>query len=365
MFDPAFPGIDLGKLFLLDPDDVLFMIKKNRPGTGGSLIQGQDVSGHENTPLYVQDGLKSATLYKNYTTEKRARSNQSFKFVFPPAIYYTEYMKNMKRLGFLITGFFIFLLAAACTSEPPPAEEKDYAEFQLRKIAVSVLLFPEQINGSPRMNFNLNILDASGPEGMEEFFRNLLYDGQTVDKYKETLIECYRTAYHNMREVVENRPETPPEHMDWEYSESMDIRTFSDLGMVIGRDKESYTGGAHGMTQKVYYVIDLEEQRALDWREFFTDPESPELYAIVLDGLREYAGLEKNAPLSSGIYFDNEPEMSDNFFPTFDGLGLRWNPYEIGPYSAGAIEIVISWNKIRNLLSDKGLAVLDAFKENV
>jgi hypothetical protein len=263
-------------------------------------------------------------------------------------------MEKIKQLGFLTTVFFAFCLAAACTSGPSPIGKKDHIEFPLRKIAVSVLLFPEQIDGSPRMNFNLNVIDASGPKETKEFFSGLLYDGQTVDEYKDALIDGYRTVYHNMREVIEKKSGPPSETMNWEYSESMDIRTFSDLGMVIGRNKESYTGGAHGIQQTVYYVIDLKKQRPLDWRELFTDPEAPELYAIVLDGLREYAGLGENVPLSSGIYFEDEPEMSGNFFPTFDGLGLRWNPYEIGPYSAGAIEIIIPWKKIGSLLSDKG-----------
>jgi hypothetical protein len=47
VFDPAFPGIDLGELFLLHAYHVLFMIEKNRPGTGGTLIQGQNVLRHD------------------------------------------------------------------------------------------------------------------------------------------------------------------------------------------------------------------------------------------------------------------------------------------------------------------------------
>jgi hypothetical protein len=146
--------------------------------------------------------------------------------------------------------------------------------------------------------------------------------------------------------------------MDWEYTESMEVRTFSDIGAVIGRTKAYYTGGAHGMEQKTYYVVDLQNEKALDWRDLFTDPESPELYSLVLENLRQFAGLEKNAPLSSGFYFDDEPEISDNFFLTVDGIGFRWNPYEISPYSEGSIEIIISWEKIRPLLNDEGLALL-------
>jgi hypothetical protein len=106
-------------------------------------------------------------------------------------------------------------------------------------------------------------------------------------------------------------------------------------------------------------VVDLQKQKALNWRDLFTDPESPDLYRSVLDGLREYAGLEKNAPLSSGIYFEDEPEISGNFFLTSDGLGFHWNPYEIGPYSEGSVKIVIPWEKINRLLNAEGRTILN------
>jgi hypothetical protein len=265
-------------------------------------------------------------------------------------------MEKIKPFVFLMTVFFVLFLAAACTGGPPPGDE-DKLELEPKKITVSVLLFPEQISGSPRMNFTLSVLKASGSEELENFFNVLLYDGRTIDEYKETLIECYRSAYQNMREVAEQRPDIPPSAMDWEYTEIMETRTFSDRGLLIERKKEYYTGGAHGMEQKIYYTVDLKEPKVLRMEDLFTDPESPELRRIVWNGLREYAALEENIPLSSGIYFDDEPEMSGNCFPTYDGLGLRWNPYEIGPYSEGAIEIILPWKKIRHLLSKEGAAI--------
>jgi hypothetical protein len=268
-------------------------------------------------------------------------------------------MKKFKPVVSLMAVFFAFCLTAACTGGPSPAKGANHAGFELRKFSSSVLLFPEQINESPRMNFNLSILEPSGPKDREHFFRALLYDGERTDEYKDTLIEKYRAAWQDMREVMEKTPGMSSAVMNWEYTEHMDIKTFADYGVIIGRKKEYYTGGAHGMSEKEYYVVDLREPRALTWRGLFINPDDPDLYGIVLDALREHAGLKKNAPLSSGIYFDDSPEMSDNFFLAPDGLGFRWNPYAIGPYSAGAIEIVIPWKKIRYFLNDEGLAVLN------
>lgn len=301
---------------------------------------------------------KNNRLLLQPTTNRRFALPNNSNFV-EPEVRANGVLKLALFAGFWVAFVFAFSMVTACAGGPPSAEEEKHTEFKLRKFSVSVLLFPEQITGSPRMNFNLNILEPSETKGLENFFKDLLYDGENAEEYKETLIGRYRDAYRNMRETVKKNPDMSPAAMDWEYTESMDIRTFSDHGMVINRKKNYYTGGAHSILEDNYYVVDLKKQKALAWEDLFTDPASPELYDLVLDGLRNYAGLEKDAPLSSGIYFENEPEISEIFFLTHDGLGFHWNSYEIGPYSAGDVEIIISWTKIRNLLNNDGLVILN------
>jgi hypothetical protein len=258
----------------------------------------------------------------------------------------------------LTAGLIFFVLTASCKSGPPAAK-KDKAEFELKKTSMSLLLYPEQISGSPRMNFNLALLDVSGPGETANFFTALLYEGQKPDEYRDILIQGYRDTYMAMREFAEDGAETNA--ADWYYTEEMNTRALSDRGIIIGRELEYYTGGAHGASQKIYYVVDLKKMKPLYWEEFFADPESLELYGSVLEGLRIHAGLEKDARLTSGFFFEEEPEMTPNFFLTPDGMGFRWNPYEIAPYSAGPVEIVIPWGKIRNLLSSEGLELLKDF----
>ena len=46
MFDPTGLGIDLGVFLLTDTNDVLIVVKKNGTGTGGALVEGDDILFH-------------------------------------------------------------------------------------------------------------------------------------------------------------------------------------------------------------------------------------------------------------------------------------------------------------------------------
>ena len=43
-------------------------------------------------------------------------------------------------------------------------------------------------------------------------------------------------------------------------------------------------------------------------------------------------------------------DIPETFFLTPEGLGFFWNPYEIGPYVMGVIEVVIPYEKLGDAL---------------
>lgn len=253
----------------------------------------------------------------------------------------------------------VFLCAGACQNGSPREGGEAKNRFLLRKTARPVLLLPEQKRGSPRMNLNLVLLDVTGSREREVFFRNLLYEGRSLPEYQKALIEEYRAAFIAGQE---QNPENSGAPLDWNYGEYMDFRIYQDRWIVLSREKDYYTGGAHGMRDKTYYTVDLAELKNLSHEDLLTAPESPEFYGLVLEALREKDGLEKDAPLSSGIYFYDAPETGSSFFPGPEGLGFHWNPYEIAPYSEGPVEVVIPWEKIEGLLNDRGQSIRSLFK---
>jgi hypothetical protein len=120
-------------------------------------------------------------------------------------------------------------------------------------------------------------------------------------------------------------------------------------------------GGAHGLLIKWYYVIDLESEKLLRIDDFIDDYQGDQMRTLVYDELRKLSGLERNEPLSEGIFLADDPELTFNFFINEEGLGLHWNPYEIAPYAEGEIQIMLPWKKIRPLMSRGGMELLAKF----
>jgi hypothetical protein len=143
-------------------------------------------------------------------------------------------MSNSKC--FLIPAIFLCLgLTAACTGTPSPEQEADRHMFQLRKFAASLQLTPEQNSGDPRINFNLTLLDVTGPENLERFFNTLLYDGQGLDGYRESLTESWQENYRSSR----GEETSGMAFMNWDYTETMDLQPLADHWLVVGRLRES------------------------------------------------------------------------------------------------------------------------------
>jgi len=158
---------------------------------------------------------------------------------------------------------------------------------------------------------------------------------------------------------------TDLESSNWHYTENFIPISPRYGGVVIERSKETYTGGAHGSSTKLYYVLDLESQKLLKIDDFINDYQGDRVRDLIYDELRKYSGLEMGQPLSEGIFLNDEPELTFNFFINEEGIVLHWNPYEIAPYSEGSIQIMLPWKTIRPLLLNSSLELLAKFNINL
>jgi hypothetical protein len=255
-------------------------------------------------------------------------------------------------------GLLVLVLWTACGSgpaKPETAETRVLPDlppgYAARRVTVSAPLSPA---GKGWINMNIDFLESAGSERVTRRIGELLYSGQEPEGYQKSLLAEYRNLYGQ-------DPGAPALSAGWEYWEILTIRDFRGRGLVLGREQYVYTGGAHGAQAKMYYVIDLESLHVMTLADFFRDPQGPELEARVMAALRRYGGLTEEQPLSTGIFFEDQAGPSPNFYITEEGLGFRWDPYEIAPYSEGGIEVLLSWKTIRPLLKHEAMELLAAF----
>jgi hypothetical protein len=257
------------------------------------------------------------------------------------------------------------MLMAACLSKgaatggvPSPGREtRDYVPLSKERI---VLLYPDTPDTSPRMNIVLSLLDIAKPENV--FILDVLYDGQSIEDYTDKRLHGYDTIYGDMRSVAEKNPDMSREALNWFYNETFVNHAGTSRVAVMSREREYYTGGAHGMRNKDYYVFSLEDKRRLTIWDIIRDDAKQDLDDLVEESLRTYMEIPSWIPLSEGGFFEDSVDKLEDFFLSPQGLGFQWDPYEIAPYSIGLIEITLPYDRLQGLFTERGIVLTKEFR---
>ena len=260
-------------------------------------------------------------------------------------------MVKRKKIRIILLCAFGVLISA-CVGVP----KTEKPQYTLHNYTFSILLDPGKPKDSPQFDLALSLLYMEYPAKEAQFFNEFMYPKASPDAYRDYIIEEQRKSYRDSLYGV-TRPVST-----WRYAETVEIKEEWPKGIIVERVNEIYTGGAHPYKIKRYFVLDMEEQRQVKIDDLFANFQGDRrLRAIIYDGLRYYSKLERRQALSDGIFYTNEPELTFNFTVTKEGLVLHWDPYQIAPYSAGAVEIVLPWYAIRPLMLDSGIQLLSKF----
>jgi hypothetical protein len=266
--------------------------------------------------------------------------------------------------AWLLCAFFL-LLTAACTSlrtDPNTWITEKAHDFTPIVEQRAVLLYPDKPTESPQMTIALTVLNIPGQSEARQCILDVLYQGKNPREYADTMLYAYDRRYMEMRGVVEIFPDMSGEALNWYYHEDFAIRAGTPQVLVMSREREYFTGGAHGMREKDYFVFDLENKRQLTLKDIIRDESLPDLHTLVEAALRELMQIPAWIPLSEGGFFEDSVTILDDFFLTPQGMGFQWDPYEIAPYVMGLLEITLPYDKLEALFTDRGMALIKRFR---
>jgi hypothetical protein len=217
------------------------------------------------------------------------------------------------------------------------------------------------LSKSPQLELAFSLLRMEYPEVHAQAFHEILYGQTSLDEYKDSVINEQRKNYRSKAADLPAAGEGIAS-FNWRYAENFSVKQTFERGIVVERILETYFGGAHPGRNTQYYNIELgvdEEFRQVVFEDLFDDYQDDQrLRDIVYNELRKYDNLDNNQPLSRGIYYSNEPELTFNFFITDDGLGLHWDPAQIAPHSYGSIQIILPWYAVSSLMLYEGVEML-------
>lgn len=225
--------------------------------------------------------------------------------------------------------------------------------------ADSTLLLPDY-SQSPQAQFDINTVVPHAKEEalnlkINKDLASLMAGDEVpikVDNLPQTLQSAVATTLYNYRRQAVDSSEVGemPHAYALTLSYETEVLLNADGLLSLGTHHYSYSGGAHGN----YYTA---------LRTYATSSSSALLLADVFmaEALTKLNSLIKAKIDPDRLYAPEEPvEATENFALTEEGITFNYHPYEIGPYAAGEIEVLLSFADIKDILTPEAQKLVAA-----
>ena len=113
--------------------------------------------------------------------------------------------------------------------------------------------------------------------------------------------------------------------------------------------RSSYTGGAHGIYGTECYTYSLAGGYEITTADLFTETQLEHLGQLIRNEIYEQYGAGSDEELEAKGFFPEYIRVTENFRVTPEGITFCYNPYDIGCYALGAVEVEVSREKLAGL----------------
>lgn len=151
-------------------------------------------------------------------------------------------------------------------------------------------------------------------------------------------------ARQTLRQITEDyRPAIPPGSVgaDYEITVEAEGETVDTL-VSYTITRASYTGGAHGMYGIECYTYSLAAGYELTAADLVGEAQLPRLGEAIRRKIADEYEARQDEELIEKGFFPEYIAPTDNFRVTADGVTFIYNPYEIGCYALGLVEVTLS-----------------------
>lgn len=121
-----------------------------------------------------------------------------------------------------------------------------------------------------------------------------------------------------------------------------------------GISRYVYMGGAHGLSTRNFFNFDLKTGKQLKEADIFSENYEEALKELIKTRIVEQS-VEDSAmiPISNledTDYWVDAIRPNGNFYITEGSINYVFNPYEIAPYSLGETEIILPFERLKDIL---------------
>jgi hypothetical protein len=263
--------------------------------------------------------------------------------------------------------FFLFMLFCFNTVGQPIYKENTVRYAGIEEIK-TYHLYNKKIN--PACHLKINFFypeiyyDKSLEKKLQSLFSLHFFGKEYADFPLKEAVKIYANAYVEDYKDTFEKSEMYKKEVEEAQENGRDIREYAffsynqektmrntilfNRGNIISQvvNVYEYTGGAHGASSTQGMVFDMNTGKKIDYEAVFHENTEEALSELLLSHLmseRKYT--DKNALIEAGFDF-NVIDPTGNFVVDDKGMTFIYNPYELGAYVLGIVEIFVPYSDL-------------------
>jgi hypothetical protein len=262
-------------------------------------------------------------------------------------------MKN-KSILFIFSSLSLFILYS-CEPKTIKVVENNYAK--------KYYLSSDTSKGSINISIEVEIPDKYKNNAVLDSVRSTIvsalfgndYDSISNDslsqKFTSELIQEYKLNNEPLlKEMDKNgKYRFDNEHNLEGFSLLSDKKIYS-----YGINRYVFMGGAHGLSTRMYFNFDLKTGKKITESDIFKPGFEKILTELmknrIVEQSKEDPELEPIMNLEDTDFWVDAIKPNGNFYITDESINYVFNPYEIAPYYMGQTEVVLPFNRLKNIL---------------
>lgn len=108
----------------------------------------------------------------------------------------------------------------------------------------------------------------------------------------------------------------------------------------------NFLGGAHGMYTTECHVYTLTDGSEVTLAELFDEERTARVDSLIRQRLCERYDAPTDEALAEKGFFPEYIAATDNFLLTAEGLTFYYNPYDVGCYALGAVDVTLTPDEV-------------------
>ena len=251
----------------------------------------------------------------------------------------------MRKLSLVVV--ITLLLYSACTKEVK--EEKtsvDLPVFEMKTFRVESKGGCDSVSASCAFYSVTYPVFSNLPQSTTETLNKKISEVMQIGDPETTSLPFDSAGVKFIGDFEKFTSEFPDPSMGWNFEGEVSVDSLSNSLISMVATTQYYTGGAHGGYGNYFINIDPATGNILTLDDILKPGYKEALNQIGETIFNETYLSTDSIPENTFEFEDGVFKLNNNYGFLKDGIHFFYNIYEIAPYSAGAQEIVIPYDKI-------------------